>query len=229
MLFLSTACWFQGQANWRKECCPLLAKTGIRLLLISDHNQDKDQNRSEWHCHILAWWFSTLTFDLLHLLQIGIYHKNLHAFANWKNTWDIYINLDLTELISLGDSNIFISVLLSEISHCSCWWISEFVINKHHSWQLFSASCVYFSGETGTSMLSISGFDEPNCAQVAHSLTWNWYNDEHWDPNKLNLHWCWFQCWLDPGIRMRHTYVNEMPPHNTESCIHGHLEAELFK
>ncbi len=32
--------------------------------------------------------------------------------------------------------------------------------NKHHSWSLFSASCVDFSCQTGTRMLSVSGLVE---------------------------------------------------------------------
>ncbi len=142
-------------------------------------------------------------------------------------TWILIIGL----IILVGNSTI--SILLSKKfllkAHFIVLHYQNCAINKHHSCPVFSASCVHFSGQPGTSMLSISGFNEPRSAQVAHSTTWNRHNDEDWDPNRSSLHWCWFQCLLDPEIRMRHTYVNEMPAHRTECCVHGHTEAELFK
>ena len=74
---------------------------------------------------------------------------------NWSS-------LGLTSLV--GNYTISIFCLKSQKSliksHLHCVALSE-LWHQQHCWPLFSGSCVHFSCQTGTSMLSVSGLVEP--------------------------------------------------------------------
>ncbi len=62
-LFFRTVCPFQGQTNWRKECCQL-QNLWNSSMSISGNHQDWDKNRTKLHCYILAVLYSIFTFAI---------------------------------------------------------------------------------------------------------------------------------------------------------------------
>ncbi len=96
-------------------------QTGTSLLLMSGHNQDREQ--TDQNCIVIFWlyvqhWHSFCCICYTFAFTTKIFMVLLTV----KNT--LNVNMNLSELISLGYSGI-ISILLFEKSHCSWWWKSK--------------------------------------------------------------------------------------------------------